>query len=73
MTQAAIGKKLRKKTLADVATIVKPETILAWHRKLIAQKVDGSGQRMFPRPTTDRPGGGGLGRAPSPGESPLGV
>jgi transposase InsO family protein len=42
---AAIGKRLSKQALAEVATIVKPETILAWHRKFIAQKFDGSQQR----------------------------
>jgi transposase InsO family protein len=31
-----------------VATIVKPDTILAWHRKLVAQKFDGSQQRQSP-------------------------
>jgi hypothetical protein len=35
-TLAEIGKKLGKQGLAEVATIVKPETILAWHRKLVA-------------------------------------
>jgi transposase InsO family protein len=49
---AAIGHKLGKQALAEVATIVKPDTILAWHRKLIAQKFDGSLQRQSPgRPT----------------------
>src|ERR671927_1714917 len=42
---AKIGKRLGKQALAEVATIVKPETILAWHRKLVAQKFDGSAQR----------------------------
>jgi transposase InsO family protein len=38
-----------------VATIVKPDTILAWHRKLVAQKFDGSKQRKPPgRPTIDQ-------------------
>jgi len=32
-TLTEIGKKLSKQALAEVATIVKPETILAWHRK----------------------------------------
>src|SRR5882762_10330478 len=32
-TLAAIGKKLGKQALEEVATIVKPDTILAWHRK----------------------------------------
>ena len=36
--------------MAEVATIVKPETLLAWHRKLIAQKYDGSSRRGPGRP-----------------------
>ena len=32
-TLAAIGKKLGKQALEDGASIVKPDTILAWHRK----------------------------------------
>jgi transposase InsO family protein len=53
-TLAEIGQKLGKKVLEDVATIVKPDTILAWYRKLIAQKCDGSHQRKAPgRPTID--------------------
>jgi hypothetical protein len=40
--------------LEEVATIVKPDTILAWHRKLVAQKCDGSQQRKSPgRPKID--------------------
>ena len=39
-TLAEIGKRLSKQALAEVATIVKPETMLAWYRKLIAQKFD---------------------------------
>jgi putative transposase len=39
---AEIGQELGKKVLEEVATIVKPDTILAWHRKLVAQKFDGS-------------------------------
>ena len=45
---AEIGQKLGKKALAEVATIVKPDTILGWHRKLVAQKFDGSTQRKTP-------------------------
>ena len=44
-TLADIGKKLGKQALAEVASIVTPDTILAWHRKLVAQKFDGSQQR----------------------------
>ena len=51
---AEIGQKLGKQALKDVATIVKPDTILGWHRKLVAQKFDGSTQRQAPgRPRID--------------------
>jgi putative transposase len=53
-TLAAIGQKLGKQALKDVATIVTPDTILAWHRRLVAQKFDGSQQRKAPgRPPVD--------------------
>jgi hypothetical protein len=42
---AAKAKKLGLRILREVATIVTPETLLAWHRKLIAKKYDGSKQR----------------------------
>src|SRR5437764_15488865 len=32
-TLAVIGQKLGKQALKEVATIVKPDTILGWHRK----------------------------------------
>ena len=35
---AAKGKELGRKLLAEVATLVTPDTILRWHRKLIARK-----------------------------------
>lgn len=47
---AAKAKGLGRRVLAEVATIVTPETLLAWHRKLIAQKDDGSGNRAPGRP-----------------------
>jgi hypothetical protein len=49
---AAKAKGLGRKLLAEVATIVTPETLLAWHHKLIAQKYDGSRQRGPGRPHT---------------------
>src|SRR5881409_682963 len=51
---AAKAKKLGRKLLAQVATIVTPETLLAWHRKLIAKKYDGSAYRTAGRPRTAR-------------------
>ena len=47
---AAKAKGLGRKLLVEIATIVTPETLLAWHRKLIAQKYDGSGKRGPGRP-----------------------
>jgi hypothetical protein len=44
---AAKATKLGRKLLALVATIVTPETLLAWHRKLIAQKYDESSSRKL--------------------------
>src|SRR5947209_16737936 len=45
---AKIGYRLGKQALQDVATIVKPDTILGWHRTLVAQKFDGSQRRKAP-------------------------
>ena len=39
---AEIGQRLGRKALEEVAQIVRPETILGWHRKLVAMKFDGS-------------------------------
>src|SRR3954470_7306385 len=49
---AAKAKGLGRKLLAEIATIVTPETLLAWHRKLIALKYDGNPQRGPGRPRT---------------------
>lgn len=53
-TLAELGHRLGKKALSDIARVVKPETILAWHRTLIARKYDGSKNRRSPgRPRID--------------------
>src|ERR1700745_3914923 len=44
-TLAEIGKKLGRQALAEVATIVKPDTILGWHRMLVVQPSDSSQPR----------------------------
>jgi putative transposase len=41
-----------RKVLVELGTIVTPETLLAWHRRLIAQKYDGSKKRGPGRPQT---------------------
>ena len=50
---AAKAMGLGRTILAEVATLVTPETLLAWHRKLIAQKYDGSARRGAGRPRTE--------------------
>jgi putative transposase len=50
-TLAESAKKLSPQALEEVATIVKPDTTLAWHRRLVAQKFDGS----TPRKSRGRP------------------
>jgi putative transposase len=43
-----IGRRLGRKALAQFACVAKPATILAWYRRLIAQKFDGSKHRRYP-------------------------
>jgi transposase InsO family protein len=42
---AVKAKKLGRRVLHELTTLVTPETLLVWHRKLIARKYDGSKQR----------------------------
>ena len=49
---AAKAKKLGRRILEEVAGLVTPDTLMAWHRRLIAQKYDGSGNRGPGRPPT---------------------
>src|SRR5437764_14935457 len=49
---AARAKKIGRKLLNEVATIVTPETLLAWHRRMIAKKYEGSAKRRAGRPRT---------------------
>jgi putative transposase len=45
---AVKGKELGRRALEQVATIVTPDTILRWHRELIAKKWDHSDKRTSP-------------------------
>src|ERR1035437_9272309 len=50
-----IGHRLGPKALGEVATTALPDTILAWYRRLVARKFDGSRARRTPgRPRIDR-------------------
>jgi putative transposase len=48
------AKGLGRKLLSEVATLVTPDSLLAWHRKLIAQKYDGHHKRRPGRPQTGK-------------------
>jgi transposase InsO family protein len=53
---AVKGKVLGRKLLGEVGTLVTPDTILRWHRLLVAQKWDYSSRRRRPQgrpPVTD--------------------
>ena len=55
VTLGEIGHRLGRKLLAEVATVAKPDTILAWYHKLVARKFDGSkGRRGLGRPRIKR-------------------
>ena len=47
-TLGQIGHRLGRKALAELATVARPDTILAWYRKLVASKFDGSKARRGP-------------------------
>src|SRR5450756_2694421 len=50
-----IGHRPGRKALGEVATTALPDTILAWYRRLVARKFDGSRARRTPgRPRIDR-------------------
>jgi hypothetical protein len=47
-TLAEIAKRLGRKALQDIARVAKPDTLLDWYRRLVAQKFDGSRHRGYP-------------------------
>src|SRR5947208_8386168 len=53
-TLAEIAHGLGRKALEELAAVARPDTLLAWYRKLIANKFDGSKFRKFRgRPRVD--------------------
>ena len=67
------AKRIGGSRLKEIAGLVTPQTLLAWHRKLIAKKYDSSGKRRGvgrpPTKDTDLLPGGEDGR----GESGMGL
>lgn len=51
---AVKGHTLGRKLLDELCTIVTPDTIMLWYRKLVARKYDGSTNRKSGRPTTHK-------------------
>jgi len=50
-----IGHRLGRKALSEMAIVARPDTILTWHRRLVARKLDRSrGPRTPGRPRIDR-------------------
>lgn len=49
---ARAGKPLGRRGLADVASLVTPDTLLRWFRKLVAKKYDGTPRRRGGKPKT---------------------
>ena len=47
---------ITRKVLLELGTIVTPDTLLRWHRQLVAHKFDFSGRRKPGRPRTMRTG-----------------
>src|SRR5690349_24988209 len=47
-TLGEIGHRLGREVLGEVANVARPDTILAWYRKLVARKFDGSKARRSP-------------------------
>src|SRR5215831_17251378 len=47
-TLAEIAKRVGRKALKDIAQVAKPDALLAWYRRLVAQKFDGSRYRANP-------------------------
>ena len=47
---AILARNIGRKTLSEICTVFSPDTILKWHRKLVAQKYDGSQCKKYGRP-----------------------
>ena len=69
---AVKAKKLGRKALSEVASLVTPDTLLAWHRRLIARKYDGSPRRS-PRTASCDASDSRIGRSLSAGKQHLGL
>jgi hypothetical protein len=67
-TLGEIGHRLGRKVLGEVANVAGPDTILAWYRKLVARKFDGSMSRRNAWQASDQAGGRATDRSHGRGE-----
>ena len=52
--EKGVAHRLGRKALEELAAVAKPDTLLAWYRKLIANKFDGSKfRKSWGRPRVD--------------------
>jgi len=68
-TLAEIAHRLGRKALEELAAVAKPDTLLAWYRKLIANNFDGSRFRRSVGRPKSRSGDRALGCAGGEGKS----
>src|SRR5712691_4353264 len=71
---AAKAKRLPRRVLHEIVSVVSPDTLLAWHRHLIARKYDGHRRPPTARsgPAPRHGGDSATGGADGDGESRLG-
>ena len=67
-TLGEIGHRLGRQVLGEVANVARPDTILAWYRKLVARKFDGSKARRSPGRPRIKPRGRAADRSHGQGE-----
>ena len=68
-----IGHRLGRKVLGEVATVAPAGHYLAWYRKLVARKFDGSKARRGPGQTAGQAGGRAADRSHGEREPGLGL
>jgi putative transposase len=67
-TLGEIGHRLGCKVLAEVATVARPDTILAWYRKLVVRKIRRLKGPSRPWAPSDQSSGRAVDRAHGSGE-----
>ena len=72
-TLAEIGHRLGRRILGEVANVARPDTILAWYRKLVARKIRWLEGPSRPGQTAGQARGGAVDRSHGEREPGLGL